>query len=661
VNGKKRKIADSKNRLSVSDESTNQRIDELTIQQKTKSVKTMATYPQGGYIQKILRVDLTTGETRVESPDPALLKEYIGGTGLAMRLLYDEVQPGIDPYAPENRLIFMTGPLTGTLVPGSGTYAVVSRNTLTGLVGSAQANGFFGGRLKYAGFDGVIIQGRAEKPVYLHIHDGKAVLEDASFLAGKDTFETDTILRKRYGEGGFEHRLSVAAIGPAGEHLVRYACIVSDRGHVASSGGAGAIMGSKNLKALVVEGHGAVPIERNRVEDFRTLIRQWREEARNTGVGKTVSTAGTIGLFIPYHSRGWVPVKNLTTNIFEGEERFEAHYVREDLCASQPRSCHGCTFHHCHVVKIKHGPYKGFIGEEPEYEIFAGLGPNWGIYDPGAVVTLNNLVDRLGIDAKETSFTVSMVMEGFARGSLRPEDVDGLDLSWGKVDSVSQLLERISTRQGFGAVLAEGVMRAAHQLGAPFDEMAVYLKRGNAPHIHDPRTRWCTLFNQVVSNMGSQEGIDMTLRASPELGVERAASDPDEYLAEVEVKTAPKRQFEECLTFCYFQSAALPTMVSTLNCITGAEYSVEDCLTVGRRVINLMRMMNKREGMTRDDDSFSKRLGQPPVDGPGRGKSLAPTFDKILNAYYRQMGWNKDGMPSKKTLKSLNLDFTISS
>jgi len=621
----------------------------------------METYPLGGYVQKILRVDLSAGETSVESLDPELLKEYIGGTGLGMRLLYDEIQGGLDPYAPENRLIVMTGPLTGTLVPGSGTYSVISRNTLTGLGVSAQANGFFGGRLKYAGFDGIIVQGRSEKPVYLHIADGTASLEDALSLAGKDTFETDTLLRKRHGEDGFEHRMSVLAIGPAGENLVRYACIVSDRGHVASSGGTGAIMGSKNLKAIVVEGRGPIPIDRSRASDFMKHIVQWREEARNTAVGKTVATAGTIGLFIPYHSRGWVPVKNLTTNIFEGEELFEAHYIREELCVSQPRSCHGCTFHHCHVVKIKHGPYKGFVGEEPEYEIFAGLGPNWGIYDPAAVIKLNNLIDRLGMDAKEATFTISMVMEGYEKGLIRRADVDDLDLTWGNVDAMARLLQKISAREGVGALLAEGVMRTAGQLGRPFEDLAVYLKRGNAPHIHDPRTRWCTLFNQVVSNTGSQEGIDMTLRASAELGVERAASNPDEYLAEVEAKTAPKRQFEECLTFCYFQSAALPTMVDTLNCITGAEYSVEDGLTVGRRVINLMRMLNKREGMTKADDVFSKRLGEPPVDGPGEGKSLAPAFERIRDAYYRHMGWNKDGMPSRKTLKALNLDFTLSS
>jgi aldehyde:ferredoxin oxidoreductase len=621
----------------------------------------MTPYPRGGYLQKILRVDLTRGESFSESVDAGMLEQYIGGTGLGMRLLYDEIQPGQDPYAPENPIIFVTGPLTGTLVPGSGTYAVVSRNTLTGLAVAAQANGFFGARLKYAGVDAVIIQGRAEKPVYLHITDGTATIEDASGLTGKDTFETDTLLRRRYGEDGFENKISVAAIGPAGEHRVRFACIVSDGGHVASSGGVGAVMGSKNLKAIVVQGNGGVPIEISRAKPFLENIRQWREEAKNTAVGKTVATAGTIGLFVPYHSRGWVPVKNLTTNIFEREHLFEASYVREELCKSQPRSCHGCTFHHCHMVKVRKGRYKGFVGEEPEYEIFAGFGPNWGISDPGAVIALNSLNDRLGMDAKEAAFVVSMVMEGYDKGVLSRSDVDNLDVKWGNVEALEEILRKISYREGIGDVLAEGVKRAADRLGKPFGEMAVYIKRGNAPHIHDSRTRWCTLFNQVVSNMGSQEGIDMTLRASAELGIEKPASTPDEYLAVVEAKTAPKRQFEECLTFCYFQSASLQTMVTTLNCLTGAEYSVQDCLKVGRRVVNLLRMFNKREGMTIEDDTFSSRLAQVPVDGPGKGKSLAPTFESIREAYYEQMGWGKDGMPTRETLQKLDLEFTLAS
>jgi aldehyde:ferredoxin oxidoreductase len=250
-------------------------------------------------------------------------------------------------------------------------------------------------------------------------------------------------------------------------------------------------------------------------------------------------------------------------------------------------------------------------------------------------------------------------MEGYEKGIIRKQEIDGIDLKWGNVEAAAELLKRISRREGIGDLLAEGVMRAAHQLGGEFLDMAVFVKRGNAPHIHDPRVRWGTLFTQAISNTGSQEGVDMTSRGSPELGIEKPTSEPDEYLGEVQAKTGPARQFAECLIFCYYQSCSLKTMTQTLNCLTGADYDVEDCLKVGRRVINLLRMFNKREGMTKEDDCFSSRLGQPPMDGPGKGKSWVPTFEKARNAYYRAMGWGEDGMPTRETLEKLDLGFTI--
>lgn len=614
-------------------------------------------YPSGGYLGKLLRIDLSTREIAVETIDSDMVHGFIGGTGLGMRLLWEEAAPGVDPLGADAPIIFITGPLTGTLVPGSGTYTVIAKNLLTGLATATQANGFFGARLKYTGYDGLIIRGRAEGLVYLSLCDGGVEILDASDLAGKDTFETDDLIRKKHGEGGFENSLSVAAIGPAGENLVRFACIVSDRGHVAASGGVGAVMGSKNLKAIVVQGNQGVPLDPSQKDAFFAAVRQWREEAQATSMGKAVSTHGTVGWFIPYHSRGWVPVKNLSTNLFPGEEKFSADYVREKLYEKQPRSCHGCTFSHCHVVRVTRGKYKGTVGEEPEYEIFAGFGPNWGIYDPGAVTLLNDLNDRLGMDAKELTFLVSMLMEGYEKGLISREQLDGIALEWGDVEAVRQLMQQVSRREGIGEILAEGVMRSAYRLGGEFPQMAVFVKKGNAPHIHDPRTRWGTLFTQAISNMGSQEGIDMTMRFSKELGLDRAASEPDKHVGVVQSKTGPKRQFEECLGFCYFQSCSLDTMVQTLNALTGADYSVEECLEAGKRVVTLLRMFNLREGFSKEEDCFSARLAQPPVDGPGAGRSLAPTFEEIRTCYYREMGWDENGIPTERALKELNLEF----
>lgn len=273
-------------------------------------------FPKGGYMRKTLRVDLSNGKITEEPIDPKLLYQYIGGSGLSTRLLYDETIPGLDPYDPRNRIIIAVGPLTGTLVPGSGTYSISGRNTLTGLLTSAQSNGFFGARLKYAGYDVLIIQGKSDKLVYLSINDGQASIEDASKLAGKGTYATDLWLRKKYGEEGVDRRISVASIGPAGENLVRFACLASDRGHIASTGGVGALLGSKRLKAIVVRGDKAIPIEREDTETFLENIKQWRNEALNTNMGKSTNKYGSIGSFLNFYSKGWVPVKNLTTNVF---------------------------------------------------------------------------------------------------------------------------------------------------------------------------------------------------------------------------------------------------------------------------------------------------------------------------------------------------------
>ncbi len=611
----------------------------------------------GGYLGKLLRVDLTDGTCQPEDVSVAVLKKYIGGTGLGIYLLYTEVPQGVSPFSGENKLIFTTGPLTGTLVPGSGTFAVVSKSPLTGYAASAQANGHFGARLKSAGFDAIVVQGKASENVYLLIAEGSAQLLPAEFLDGLGTMKTDEILRARHGEKGVDHRISITSIGPAGENRVKYAAICSDRGHMASSGGLGAVMGSKSLKAILVQGGGAVPIHSDNIDDFKNAVATWRTEAAATGLGKTIHEKGTLGLFKSYQEKGWVPVKNLTTNKISEEDmqQYDWAYLRNELFQKVSRSCHACTFTHCHSIRVTKGRYKGLVTEEPEYEILAGFGPNWGISDPGAIAMFNWLNDDLGMDAKEVSFLISMLMEGAERGFISPNDLDGIDLSWGYIDGIIELLQKISRREGIGNYLADGVKRTAEHLGDNFQKMAVYVKQGNAPHIHDLRTRWGTFFTQVISNTGSNEGIDLTSRANPELGIDQATSNPDTYLAKAQALTGPKRQFEECLVFCYFQSCSLKHMVHTLNVLTGLSYTIDDCLQVGERVINLLRLYNIREGLTEKDDSYSYRLGQSPQDGPGKGKSMNLTFNEIRGAYYHEMGWNNKGVPLPSTLERLDL------
>ncbi len=618
-------------------------------------------FPAGGYHKKLLRVDLTRGIAEAEEISIDVLEKFIGGTGLGIYLLYSESPPGVKPFDSENNLIFATGPFTGSLVPGSGTYSVMCKSPLTGYAASAQANGFFGARLKAAGYDAIVIQGCSEKKVYLYMDSTSVILNSAEFLADKGAFETDLKLRARHDEKGFEQKISIACIGPAGENRVRFAAISSDRGHIAASGGVGAVMGSKNLKAVVISGDGPIPTAAGRKDAIKKEILSWREESNGSALGKTVHEKGTLGLFKPYHEKGWAPIKNMTTNQLAEDTlaKFDWQYIRNEVYEKVPRACHTCTFTHCHTVKVKKGPCKNFIGEEIEYEILAGYGSNWDISDPGTITMLNGFIDDLGMDAKEISFLISMLMEGYEKCLISKDDLDGIDLTWGNVDSVKQIIEKISRREGIGDILADGVVRTVKALGKDFDKIGVYVKQGNAPHVHDSRTRWGTLFTQIISNTASQEGMDMTGRGNPELGIEKPTTDPDSYLAEVQTKTGPKRQFEECLAFCYFQACSLKQMVRTLNVITGADFSAENCLNIGERVINLLRIYNVREGLKMEDDSYSHRLGQSPTDGPGKGKSLNANFDEIRQAYYEMMGWDKRGVPTAETLERLNLTFSL--
>lgn len=609
------------------------------------------------YMGKLLTIDLTTAQTKDKGLNAEIIKDFLGGTGLGIKILYDEVPEPVDPLNADNCLIFAVGPLTGSGVPGSGSYAVVTKSLLTGLAVAAHGNGLWGALLKKCGYDAVLFRGKAKEPVHVLIDDGEVRIEHARDLIGKDTMETEQILLNRYGE----KNVSVACIGPAGEKLVRSALIHNDHGHVAASGGVGAVMGSKKLKAIVIRGTKRIRFEEGQRNELKRIIRKWNEESRQTGVGRIVSTIGSVGLFEPYYNRGWIPVKNLTTNIFEGHLDFDGENLREKHWERiRRRPCYGCTFQHVQDIRIKTGQYEGFVCEEPEYEDMAAWGPNVGIGDPGAAAKLTDVCDRLGIDTKEASFTMSMAMECFEKGIISDKETGGIHLTWGNVESIITMLEKIAARDGFGKILADGVMRAAQRIGKRAVDVAVYVKQGNAPHIHDTRTRWGTLFNQAISDMGSQQGIDFTLNISPDIGVNEPISDPDEMVAIGQVKSGPKRQLIDSAIFCYFCSPKLQTVVEAINVMTGLNMDVEDYLTVGKRIINLLRVFNIRNGFTSKHDSISARLVMPPKDGPKKGQTFGPIFEKVKSIYYDQMGWDtKTGKPLPETLRKLGLGFAI--
>jgi aldehyde:ferredoxin oxidoreductase len=603
------------------------------------------------YSGRILRVDLTSGQVSEEHLDAATLRAFVGGTGLGVKILYDEVPTGVGPFDPENRMIFASGPLGGTRAPGSGTYAVVTRGPLTNLLTATHANGFFGARLRFAGYDAIIVQGVSPTWVYLWIHDGVAELRDASHLVGKDTFETEDLLKEELGQT----RLSVACIGPSGEHLVKYAAVVSDKGHVASTNGPGAVMGSKKLKAIAVYGKMEVP---NKDEErTKGLAKEWFESAKQSALGSVVHAAGTVGYYSAAAETGWLPVKNMTTNLFPEHARFSA--IRQ-VFELKPRPCYACPMAHCHVVKVTEGPYTGFEGEEPEYEDLAAWSSLVGITDPGAAVMLSDLNDRLGLDVKEGGFVVSLAMECYDKGLITNEDTGGLELVWGDPEAVKALLPKIARREGFGNVLAEGVMRAAQEIGGEAPEFAVYTKHGIAPHTHDPRGMWGIMFGQSVSDMGSIEGMVPDLLPDPDIGYPTPIPPfSPEGVPEGLSKGAPKRQFEDTLGVCMFLlGARLEIITDTVSAVTGWDFGPEEALEVGSRIVNLQRAFNLRHGLTPAQDCISPRLAQAPVDGPAKGKSIAPWYDQMVRDYYRHMGWDEEtSKPLRETLEGLGLGY----
>ncbi|MFC1941160.1 aldehyde ferredoxin oxidoreductase family protein [Chloroflexota bacterium] len=623
-----------------------------------------------GYAGKLLRVDLTNEQVTEEKLDEETARKYIGGTGIGAKYLYEEVSAGVEWSDESNRMIMATGPLGGTRVGGSGTFSVVTKGALTNGAVASQANGFFGAFLRFSGYDGIILQGRAKRWVYLHIHDGKAELRDASHLVGKDTWETTDLIKGELGQS--ERGTSVASIGPAGENLVKFACILVDKGHAASHGGAGAVMGSKRLKAIAVARGRALPTLKDK-KGFSAIANQSHDDTLNDPRRLASYTWGTLNALytraITPHNptgEGIIPVKNYTTSIYDIEpeklEKFGGPYIRSHF-KPKPSPCWACRFHHCHMITITEGPFKGYVGEEPEYECFAAFGPVIGVTDVTAAIFLANEADRLGIDANETGWTLGLAMECYEKGLLTFEDTDQVELAWGNYEAANQMIRRIATRQGFGNVLAEGAMRAAQRIGGKAPSFAIHTMKSNTPRGHDHRSRWPMLFDTCLSQMSTDEGYSMLRPADLGLSITPSLAhnnSPEDVLAwNAQCKGAI--QFEDCLGVCRFNTRTdLKLLAQAVSAATGWDFPIEEAMEVGRRVVNLLRAFNIRQGHTAEMDAPSPRYGSAPVDGPSQGKSIMVHWNELRSKYYEQMGWDKEtGKPLPDTLRHLGLEHTV--
>ncbi len=608
-----------------------------------------------GQENSIVRVDLTEGTITREHLSQEIVRDYIGGIGLGVRVVYDEVPPGVDALDPENRLVFAVSPLTGTAVPGACRYHVVGKSPQTMFTLSvSDSGGFWGPELKSAGYDAIILQGASEKPVYLWIKDETIEIRDAADLWGKDTFDTEDAICNTLGD----KRIRVAAIGPAGENQVRLACINNDKGHIAGRGGFGAVMGSKNLKAVAVRGS-----RRPRVHDREGLTRlaqEWKE----AGVSTSLHRWGTGGVVQRYQDTGALPIKNLTTNTFN-VERLTGQYIRGTY-NTKHKPCYGCFMHHVNTIEVTEGDYRGFKGEEPEYELLAGFGSNLGIEDAGAVAVLGEQCDRLGMDAIGAAWALSLAMEAYEKGLVTREDLGGVDLTWGNTEAVRTLMNQMAHRQGFGDILSEGASLAAERIGGEALNMVVTVKKNMSPKCIDIRAMPGRNLSFTVASSGPTTEHVPGLHAgvpAPDLGFPEGIDmrAPDRQ-AEAVRKGGMKKVFVDACAVCDFvpPPPALTNLLDAFEAVTGRRLSIEEALTIGERILNLQRCFNIRNGLTPEHDDVSERLLTEPSDGPAQGIGSRPHMERMVKEYYQLMGWDaKTGKPLPDTLRRLGLENEI--
>ncbi len=602
-----------------------------------------------GITGKTLRIDLSNLSIKEEELSKKCLPSYIGGDGLGAKILYDEVAPGIGALDPENRLVFAAGPLVGTRAQSACTHSVITKSPTTGFtIMNSHANGYWGPRLKFSGFDAIVFEGQAPRPVYLYITGGKAEIRDAKHLWGLGAWATDDQIRKELGMDS----LSIDAIGEAGENLVRIACIVSDKYHIASRGGIGAVMGSKNLKAVVVQGDENLALADP--ETFRELTKKWRKTNMESDGGRLRGEFGTAASLELIHSFGDLPTRNFTTGIFPeykkltGQEIIEKYFYKHETCWS-------CSL--AHNKKLKFETSKGVeIHEMPEYECLAAWGSNIGSSDVLGATYCTDACDDHGLDSLEASTAISMVMECVERGILSKEDLGGIDLRFGNWEAALETIHKIAKKEGFGEVLAEGAKRAAERIGGGAENYVVHVK-GMAIPQHDFRGLWGYALQYVVGSAGpSHEGGPARQEMAGQL---KRMSIEGKAKAVIEGQQA--RFFCNNIGVCWFGTigASLELLAQVLSAAVGERFSVDEINRISLRCANLRRAFNIRHGLKPEDDTLSPRLLEPPPDGPSKGGAIQ--IKPMVHEYYQRMGWDeKTGKPLIKTLKELGLEDLIS-
>jgi len=608
-----------------------------------------------GWTGKLLRVDLTTGRSQVETIPRDWRVRYVGGRGLAARYLYDDMDPRVDPFAPENTLIFATGPLTGTPVPCGARYMVVTKGALTNAITTSNSGGHWGPELKFAGYDMLILQGRAAQPSYLFIYDDHVELRSARHLWGQGVAATEDNLRSELALPN----LRVAGIGPAGENRVRFAAIMNDKHRAAGRSGVGAVMGSKNLKAIAVRGTGGVSIA-DPAGFMRALWKMRAKMDKNPG-RRGLEKLGTAATMDMTQMFGGLPTRNFQQGQFDQAENLNGNAIRDTRLVAN-KACFACTIACGRVCRLDNEAADKYLinmhprnwriaGEGPEYETAWALGADVGVGDLDAVLKANWLCNDLGMDPISMGATLAAAMELYERGVIDDSQVE-LPLRFGSAEAVVRMVEATAYREGFGDALAEGAKRLGERLQYPEVFMG---SKGQEFPAYDPRAFQGMGVAYATSNRGAchlrawTPGPETSGRMDP-----HTPKGKGEWVADAQHRTTVHDNTGLCL-FVGAGGAGLDLFVPCTAAATGVNFTLNDFITVGERTWNLERLWNLRAGFSKADDSLPQRLLKEAfAAGPAAGVTV--DLETMLADYYRARGWSEDGIPSQEKLAELGLE-----
>lgn len=612
----------------------------------------------GGYSGKILRINLTNKIAKEEKLPFEVAKNFIGGAGLGIKYLFDEVKPGTDALGPDNKLIFAPGPFTGTSIPCASRMAVVGKSPLTGAVGMALTGGYFPAELKFAGWDAIIVEGKADKPTWISIKDGTVKFHDASGIWGTMTFDCQQMIKDNLND----QNTRVICIGPAGERLSKMACIINER-RAAGRKGLGAVMGSKNLKAIAVRGTGTVAISSE--EKYKTARTEMLKAMKESpvlysafspaGTPMVVDLTGALGIL---SAKNWsatgefVPIEQL------GLDAQNTRKIGKEHCYDCPVGC-------SQMKLAKTGPYAGILTEGPEFETIYSFGTETGVANLDAVIAADRLADELGLDSISAGVAIGFAMELFEKGILTPADTGGLELKFGNDQAMMALLRMMAYRDGIGDILADGTRAAAKKIGKGSEKYAMHIKGLELP-AYDVRGAKAHGLNYATAYTGADHNRGYAFQEIFGIPV---PWEVDRFAIEGKGKLTKWNQDVravtcDCATMCAFiLDTALPATstqntAALMEAVTGLMFTAEEVQKVGERLNNLAKVFNAREGFTRADDAFPERLMTEPLrEGGSKGQLIsAEDLNKMLDEYYAERGWDtRTGLPTRAKLEELGL------